>query len=82
MFEFTLGRKQSIIINGETTIQVLNVTAKEKVFLGITAPRHVNILRENAKRKKPGSDSEPEILPEEAEQDTEHHPDIKAITDS
>ncbi len=32
MFEFTLGRKQSIIINGETTIKVLNVTAKEKSF--------------------------------------------------
>ncbi|MBN3563188.1 carbon storage regulator [Aliamphritea spongicola] len=71
MFEFTLGRKQSIIINGETTIKVLNVTAKEKVFLGITAPRHVNILRENAKRKKPGTDEESEIQSDDAEQTTE-----------
>lgn len=73
MVEFTLSRKQAIVINGETTIKVLNITSNEKTFLGISAPRHVNILRENAKRKKPGmnADSDAEIQPGEAEQETE-----------
>lgn len=71
MVEFTLSRKQAIVINGETTIKVLNITSNEKTFLGISAPRHVNILRENAKRKKPGMDSDAEIQPGEAEQETE-----------
>ncbi len=66
MLEFTLTRKQSITINGETVIQMLNVTSKEKVFLGIKAPKHVSILRENAKRKEPGAETSPEEHPPEA----------------
>lgn len=71
MVEFTLSRKQAIVINGETTIKVLNITSNEKTFLGISAPGHVNILRENAKRKKPGMDSDAETQPGEAEPETE-----------
>lgn len=67
MTEFTLRRNQAIVINGETTIKVLNITSNEKVFLGISAPRHVTILRENAKRKKPGTKNNPD----------EHTPEAK-----
>jgi carbon storage regulator len=45
VFVLTREENQAIVIGGDITVRVLSIT-ESKVRLGIDAPRHVSVLRE------------------------------------